>query len=247
MLNIITPFLLVASLVAAAPAPQKRAVAIRDTCRVSGQVALTFDDGLFEYENDIVNALGDSKATFFLNGDNYACIYDHADELKRLHAAGMTLGNHGWSHKNFQTLSWDQAHDELWRVEEAFIKILGVKPLYFRPPYGAYDDNTLAVLQNRGYTDLFLWDQDTNDANGAPVWQSKQTIDGVASQFPNPSIVLSHSPLSSTAFDLAPYAINKLKGAGFKLVAVDTCLGDQGRWPYEYRGPPGVRDSTWHC
>lgn len=34
----------------------------------------------------------------------------------------MTLGNHGWSHKNFQTLSWDQAHDELWRVEEAFIK-----------------------------------------------------------------------------------------------------------------------------
>jgi beta-galactosidase GanA len=28
------------------------------------------------------------------------------------------------------TLSYDELHDELWRVEEAFIRILGKKPLY---------------------------------------------------------------------------------------------------------------------
>jgi peptidoglycan/xylan/chitin deacetylase (PgdA/CDA1 family) len=43
-------------------------------------------------------------------------------------------------------------HDELWRVEEAMIKILGLKPKYFRAPYGEYNDLTLQVLGERGYT-----------------------------------------------------------------------------------------------
>jgi peptidoglycan/xylan/chitin deacetylase (PgdA/CDA1 family) len=39
------------------------------------------------------------------------------------------MGNHGWSHAHMGQLTWDQVHDELWRVEQAMIKILGVKPL----------------------------------------------------------------------------------------------------------------------
>lgn len=31
------------------------------------------------------------------------------------------------------TLSYDEIHDELYRVEEAFIRILGKKPLYVSP------------------------------------------------------------------------------------------------------------------
>jgi hypothetical protein len=41
-----------------------------------------------------------------------------------------TLGSHTWSHKDLTTLSYDELHDEFWRVEEAFIRILGKKPLY---------------------------------------------------------------------------------------------------------------------
>lgn len=41
---------------------------------------------------------------------------------------------------------------ELSKVEDAFVKILGVKPLYFRPPYGNINDNVLNVLSQRGYT-----------------------------------------------------------------------------------------------
>jgi peptidoglycan/xylan/chitin deacetylase (PgdA/CDA1 family) len=50
--------------------------------------------------------------------------------LKELTNRQHTLGSHTWSHKDLTTLSYDELHDEFWRVEEAFIRILGKKPLY---------------------------------------------------------------------------------------------------------------------
>jgi peptidoglycan/xylan/chitin deacetylase (PgdA/CDA1 family) len=87
----------------AAPTAQltKQDVTIVSNCVNKGQVALTFDDGLYQYELDVVKHLGDSKATFFINGNSksyrfvydqpvltsngpstdFGCIYDRADEL----------------------------------------------------------------------------------------------------------------------------------------------------------------------
>jgi peptidoglycan/xylan/chitin deacetylase (PgdA/CDA1 family) len=88
-------------------------------------------------EATVRSDLGGSKGTFFVNGNNWGCIYDYADQIIAAH-------NAGW-------LTWDQAHNELWLVEQAMIKILGLKPLYFRPPYGESSDTLLSVLANRGY------------------------------------------------------------------------------------------------
>lgn len=71
--------------------------------------------------------------------------------MKQLYAQGHTLGSHTWSHADVTKLNYDQINSELERVETAFIKILGVKPLYFRPPYGAINDLALQVLSDRGY------------------------------------------------------------------------------------------------
>lgn len=111
----------------------------------------TLTDGPYLWEQDIANSLQGGKATFFLNGNNYGCIYDRADEIKALYNAGHTLGSHTWSHANLNNLDYNGINRELERVEEAFIKILGVKPLYFRPPYGAYNDLVRQVLGDRGY------------------------------------------------------------------------------------------------
>lgn len=56
------------------------------------------------------------------------------------------------SHSDITTLSEDDLNDELARLEEAMKKILGVKPRLFRPPYGNYNDESLRVLSNRGYS-----------------------------------------------------------------------------------------------
>jgi hypothetical protein len=58
------------------------------------------------------------------------------------------------------------SHDEFWRVEDAMTKILGLKPKYFRPPYGKYNDQVLQVAAQRGYTKMILWSDDTQDASG---------------------------------------------------------------------------------
>ncbi|OCF35058.1 deacetylase [Kwoniella heveanensis CBS 569] len=231
----------------AAPTARQNGLQVINSCYNSGQVALTYDDGPYNYENDIANQFGDQKATFFLNGNNYVCIYDRVDQVRALHAAGHTLGSHTWSHKDLTTLSEGEIHEELEKVENAFIKILGLKPLYFRPPYGSYNDLVLSVLAQRGYKKVFLWTDDTGDANGESVQYSQGVIDGVANSYPEPKMVLEHSVIDTTASQVVPYAINRLNNAGYQLVAVDTCLGDAGEWPYEWVGEPGTPDGSWYC
>jgi hypothetical protein len=57
------------------------------TCSRPGLAALTFDDGPYDYENEISDYLHarQIKGTFFVNGYNYGCIYDEANvqRLKR--------------------------------------------------------------------------------------------------------------------------------------------------------------------
>lgn len=143
------------------------------------------------------------------------------------------------------------------------MKILGLKPLYFRPPYGSYNDLVLQVLAERGYKKVFLWSDDTGDANGQSVQYSQGVLDSVTNQFPNPRLVLSHSVIetskSSTvrlvdhqltqtaATQVMPSKVWQLQNAGYQLVAVDTCLGNDGEWPYQWVGQPGNPDGSWHC
>lgn len=68
---------------------------------------------------------------------------------------------------------------------------------------------------------------------------------GVYDQVNGGDIVLGHSVYDSTANDVVPYGISLLKNKGLELVAVDTCLGSQGSWPYEYIGEP--QSGNWQC
>lgn len=238
----------IATLTAAAPQNiQKRAVGLVSSCEVSGQVALTFDDGPYIWEPTVANNLQGNKGTFFLNGNNYACIYDHAEEIQALHAAGHTIGSHTWSHPDMTTLSYNDAVYQIEHLEEAFIKILGLKPKYFRPPYGSYNDQLLGILSDRGYTKVILWSDDTGDSTGASVDQQQGVIEDVRGSYPNPHLVLMHSTQDTTANQVVPYAVDRLSSAGYQLVAVDTCLGSDGEWPYYWIGQPGTRDDSWHC
>jgi len=42
------------------------------------------------------------------------------------------------------------------------------------------------------------------------------------------------------------YAVPRLLAKGYKLVTVNTCLGDSGS-PYQYVGEPGKQDESWTC
>jgi hypothetical protein len=56
------------------------------------------------------------------------------------------------SHADITTLTESDLDEELRKVEVALKKILGIKPRLFRPPYGNYNEDSLRVLSNRGYS-----------------------------------------------------------------------------------------------
>ena len=53
---------------------------------------------------------------------------DHATS----HSLAIFSASHTWSHANLLTLSHDQIDYEIQRIDEAFVKILGVRPKFFR-------------------------------------------------------------------------------------------------------------------
>jgi len=242
-----------ASILGAIAAPTNRTLATRSaatvysSCKVANTVALTFDDGPWYYLYDISKALvaAGAKGTFFFNGNNYGCIYD-ADNQKRVKYAydkGHQIASHTWSHADLTTLTWDQVHDEMWRVEQALTRIAGVVPAFMRPPYGNYNDNVRNVAGARGQS-LAIWDFDSQDSIGATPAQSEALYDQVLAQHPSNILALNHEVYETTAHQVVPYAIAKLQAAGYKLVTLAECLGME---PYQSVGTPQTPDSSWTC
>ncbi|CAH7685727.1 hypothetical protein PPACK8108_LOCUS20299 [Phakopsora pachyrhizi] len=183
------------------------------SCTVPNSFALTFDDGPGSLCNELDEALNqlNIQATFFLNGKNFGCIYDHAECLKR--------SNHGWDHNHMNQLNAQEMHLQLSKVEDAMIKILGVKPLYFRPPYGEYNDLLLQVLGERGYKGLILWTNDSGDSMAVPP--SPQEIIELYKTFKVQSNILNHETKDFTIKQVVPSIVPALKSKGYHFIPVE--------------------------
>ncbi|CUA76241.1 hypothetical protein RSOLAG22IIIB_12144 [Rhizoctonia solani] len=226
-------------------------------CTVPNTVAITFDDGPYDYIYDISKTLTQAGAkgqvvlfasehgTFFFNGNNFRCIYsaESQERIKFIYGQGHQVASHTWGHQDLSTLSVDQLHDEMWRVEQALQRIVGVTPAFMRPPFGSYNDNVRNVAGARGQK-IANWDFDSRDASGASATESKQLYDEVIARRPSTILTLNHETHSTTAYDVLPYAIQKLQAAGYKLVTVAECLGEQ---PYQSVGSPQTPDASWTC
>lgn len=216
------------------------------SCTKSGTFALTFDDGPWNYGHEISSTIvkAGGLTTFFVNGNNYGCIYDWADELIARYKAGHQIAAHTWNHFDITTLSTAELTQQITLLETALEKILGIKPKYFRPPYGNYNTAALKVLKSRGYQ-VVTWDFDSLDSDGASASQSVGYYKKLYSTYPKPHLALNHETYSSTGKTVVPTVVPKLVAAGYKLVTVAQCLGDSS--PYQSVGTPGTRDASWTC
>ncbi|KAG8908938.1 Carbohydrate esterase 4 protein [Tulasnella sp. 403] len=192
------------------------------SCKEPNTAALTFDDGPWLYMYDISKTLvaAGARASFMVNGNNYDCIYDdNGKRLKYLYEKGHHIVSHTWSHPDLTTLSWDEIHDQMWRVEEAMQKILGVTPAFMRPPYGNYNDlvREAAYVRNQS---LVLWDFDSGDSTGSTPEQSEAAYQDLVNSDPINILALNHETVETTAHQVLPYAIQLLQSRGYKLVTV---------------------------
>ncbi|KIO23652.1 carbohydrate esterase family 4 protein [Tulasnella calospora MUT 4182] len=222
--------------------------AVYTSCSVPNTVAITFDDGPYTYNTDIVNTLGqyNAKATFFVNGNNYQCIYTPENEqrLKTAFAADHQIASHTWAHLDWTTLSNDQLLSEMTRTDDALTKILGVKPAFVRPPYGSYNAGSQEVAASNGQS-IVIWDFDSGDSVGESEQQSETDYQNIANQQPSSILTLNHETYETTAHEVLPFALNALQAKGYQFVTVAECLG--GMAPYLEQGEPQARDDSWTC
>ncbi|KAF7326602.1 hypothetical protein MSAN_02503800 [Mycena sanguinolenta] len=240
--------LLAASVVSGRSVLEYRATPqVYSSCINDNDIALTFDDGPYIYLRNISDQFtaANAKATFFMNGNNWDCIYnpDRISDVKYAYAAGHMIGSHTWSHGDLSTFSSDQIEDGMYRVEEAFSRILGIKPAFMRPPYGDTNSNVQTIAAGRGQS-LALWDQDTGDADGNTVAQSEAVYNAVAKAKPKNALILQHETEETTATTLVPYAIKLFQGEGYNLVTLAECLGVD---PYQAIGVPQAQSDAWTC
>jgi peptidoglycan/xylan/chitin deacetylase (PgdA/CDA1 family) len=195
------------------------------SCTVEGTFALAFDDGPYAYTEDLLDILDkyDAKATFFVNGINRGNIDDYAPLLQREIESGHQIGSHTWDHK----LRLDEASEadirgEMEKLDDKLCDLIERSPTYMRPPYLAYDDNVLDILQDYHVivTDLIVGDTEENaTAKGA----FRRFSNGVDEKH---SILLAHDPVEMTVENLTEMMLQLLQEYGLKAVTVGECLGD---------------------
>jgi peptidoglycan/xylan/chitin deacetylase (PgdA/CDA1 family) len=138
-----------------------------------GHVALTFDDGPDDRGTpEVLDVLAreDVRATFFVLG---SMVERHPAVLDRIAAEGHELAVHSWDHRNHLRHPPHVVHHQLARTADLLERRTGVRPRYFRPPYGALTGG--AVLAGRRL-DLqpVLWTAWGRD------WEERATGDSVA-------------------------------------------------------------------
>lgn len=138
--SLLPTFLLLGSLPASlgldrVPRPHNNTLEKRDTvitsCSVKNSFAMTFDDGplyggkIATYLNGLKTTPA-SKAPFFVNGNNWRCIYDYpyAEDLIARYKAGHQIAAHTWTHPDITTITSARFEQELDLLETALWKIL---------------------------------------------------------------------------------------------------------------------------
>src|SRR5256714_5275474 len=152
------------------------------------EVALTFDDGPNPYYTSQILAVLQHyriKATFFCVG---RLVAEYPDLVKQEYAAGNLIGNHSWSHPNMGLLSSSDISTQINLTSATIQKTIGVRPTFFRPPYGVFNSNVLTQANLLGLTTV-IWNDEARDWLRPGIDVITSRILGLAG---NGAIILTH-------------------------------------------------------
>src|ERR1700730_5625462 len=199
------------------------------------KIAVTFDDGPDpQWTPKILDILKDKNvpATFFVIGE-YASL--RPEILKREYAEGHEIGNHTYTHPNFDDITKTQIRWELNLTQRLIESTLGVKSILFRPPFGidhqpeyAEEVAQLPRAQDMGYVivgqkiDPHDWKQP-----GGKQVPAAEIIEAVISQGADGNIILFHDGGGDRSQTVAalPQVIDLLRAQGYEFVSVPDLLG----------------------
>lgn len=203
-------------------------------------LALTFDDGPDSaWTPQILHILEEKHvpASFFVIGveaDRYPNI------VKREYADGDEIGNHTYTHPDFDSASKTQIELELNLTQRLLESNLGVKTLLFRPPYGideepetAAEVSNLPIPQSMGYLlvaghiDPHDWGEEGNVPPPPADTIVKRVVQQVDSRPGN--IIIMHDGGGNRSHTVAalPQIIDQLEAQGYRFVSVSDLLNQK--------------------
>ncbi|WP_420717036.1 polysaccharide deacetylase family protein [Streptomyces sp. H27-H5] len=118
-------------------------------------IFLTVDDG-YEKDPDFLRMTRELRIpyTAFLTD---SAVKDDYAYFRRMQSAGTSLNNHTLSHRYLRGMAHDRQRHEICGQQDVIHNVFGTAPKLFRPPYGAYDGNTLRAAKSCGITHVPLW------------------------------------------------------------------------------------------
>lgn len=152
----------------------------------------------------------DAKGTFFLVG---FWIDKFESETKAIADAGFDIGNHSRNHLNMPKLNSDEIVNEIEYVNDRVESLTGIKPVYFRAPFGDYDNKLMTSLDSLCMVGV-QWSIDSLDWKGL---SAKQIYERILPKAKSGDIVLMHNN-SDHVLDALPIVLSGLKAQGFRFV-----------------------------
>jgi len=126
-------------------------------------VYLTFDDGPHPINTPRILAILEgyrALATFFVVG---AYAENYPDLLRRMVAAGHTIGSHLYSHRSVKGMACREWKEEVIKTERIVSDATGRTPVLIRPPYGDVTIPFAWWILRKGRK-IVLWSDDSRDS-----------------------------------------------------------------------------------
>ena len=170
-----------------------------------------------EYVRDILDILDiyKVKTTFFIGG---SWAVNNIDLVKEIYTRGHELGNHGFYHKDQDTLDFDANVQEIKLCHKVVSENLGIEMKLFAPPSGAYNVTVVDAATSLNYKTI-MWTRDTID------WRDQDAdliYKRAIKDLSNGDLILMH-PTEKTVqalVDILSYTINN----DFNPTTVSNCL-----------------------
>jgi peptidoglycan/xylan/chitin deacetylase (PgdA/CDA1 family) len=183
------------------------------------EVVLTFDDGPWPNNTPkVLEALAEecTKALFFPIGKHAGW---HPEILKKVAAAGHTIGTHTWSHKDLSRLKPEEATAEIEKGIAAVSVALGNKPVppFIRFPALRHPPEMLKYVGERNLG-IFSTDLDSFDFK---MRKGSQVVASVMKKLDKrgKGIILMHDFQHATA-EATTDLLKRLKEGGYKVVHI---------------------------
>lgn len=179
---------------------------------VSDKIYLTFDEG---YENGYTTRILDTlneknvKAVFFVT---YPYVKSEPALVHRMIEEGHVVGSHSTAHKIFPEMELEAAAKDLLFLHEFVKANFGYEMWLFRPPEGAFSEQTLALAGSIGYKTV-MWSFAYKDYDTADQPLTLEATDRIVSQAHAGEVCLLHA-VSKTNAEILGDVIDQIRAKG---------------------------------